>query len=221
MTKKKIIEICSDSQRLISHIKQKLADYQTRDFLFRKDVAGVPAAVLFPLFFKDSEPYLLFTRRTDKVEHHKNQISLPGGRKDDEDADLLQTALRETEEEIGVKPKDVQVLGQTDRFLTNTYYLVTPFVGVIPYPYNFKISESEIDYLIEAPLLHLLDEKNFETKIVSKDGVNWLLHYYHYQNEVIWGVTGFLLSNFFSIVFGLDRNRCCAAENRPAVKKSV
>ena len=209
MTKKEIIEICSDPQYLIKHIKRRLADRQTREFLFRKDVKGVPAAVLFPLFFKGNEPYLLFTKRTDKVEHHKNQISLPGGRKDAEDANLLQTALRETEEEIGVKPEEVQILGQTDRFLTNTLYLVTPFVGVIPYPYDFKISEIEIDYLIEAPLLHLLDDKNFRTGTATKDGVTWLLHYYDFNGEIIWGVTGFLLSNFFSIVFELERNYCC------------
>ncbi len=209
MTKKEIIAICSDPQRFIAHIKQKLDSHQTRDFLFRKDVKGVPAAVLFPLFFKDDEPYLLFTRRTDRVEHHKNQISLPGGRQDAEDADLLQTALRETEEEIGVKPRHVQILGQTDRFLTNTHYLVTPFVGVIPYPYPFKISAIEIDYLIEAPLLHLLDDRYFETKQVTRDGVTWILHYYYFQGEVIWGVTGFLLSNLFSIVFDLERNVCC------------
>ena len=150
----------------------------------------MPAAVLFPLFFKDQQPYLLFTKRTDKVEHHKNQISLPGGRHDPQDRDLLQTALRETQEEIGVDPSHIEILGQTDHFLTNTHYLVTPFVGVMPYPYDFKISDDEIDYLIEAPLLHLLDERHFKTRMVTRDGVRWQLHYYHFNGEEIWGVTG-------------------------------
>ncbi len=209
MTPEEIMRICSNPQRLIEHLKQRLSAHQPREFRFSQQVKGVPAAVLFPLFFKEGQPYLLFTKRTDQVEHHKNQISLPGGRKDEEDADLLQTALRETEEEIGVKPTDVQILGQTDRFLTNTHYLVTPFVGVIPYPYDFKISAIEIDYLIEVPLLHLLDSRHFETRPLTRDGVTWILHYYYFKEEVIWGVTGFLLSNFFSIVFDLERNVCC------------
>jgi len=209
MTKQEIIDICSSRQKLISHIKKRLTEHKSQDFLFSHTLKGVPAAVLFPLFFKNNVAHLLFTRRTDKVEHHKNQISLPGGRQDEEDADLLQTALRETEEELGIQPEHIQILGRTDRFLTNTHYLVTPFVGVIPYPYHFKISHDEIEYLIEVPLLHLLDESNFETRTLKREGITWLLHYYHYQDEVIWGVTGFLLSNFFSIVFDLERNVCC------------
>ncbi len=209
MTEKEILDICSQPERLIEHIKQRLAKHQPKTFRFDEKIKGIPAAVLFPLFFKDQQPYLLFTKRTDKVEHHKNQISLPGGRQDPQDRDLLQTALRETHEEIGVDPSHIEILGQTDHFLTNTHYLVTPFVGVMPYPYDFKISDDEIDYLIEAPLLHLLDERHFKTRLVIKDGVRWQLHYYHFNGEEIWGVTGFLLSNFFSIVFDLPRNVCC------------
>ncbi len=209
MTKQEIIQLCSNQQKLINHIKQRLAHHQPQRFLFSHKIKGIPAAVLFPLFFKENQPYLLFTKRTDKVEHHKNQISLPGGRQDAEDPNLLQTALRETEEEIGVKARHIQILGQTDLFLTNTHYLITPFVGIIPYPYPFEINADEIRYLIEVPLLHLLDEQNFQMKTVTKEGVNWILHYYFFNNEIIWGVTGFLLSNFFSIVFDLERNHCC------------
>ncbi len=209
MTKQEIIQLCSNQQKLINHIKQRLAHHQPQRFLFSHKIKGIPAAVLFPLFFKENQPHLLFTKRTDKVEHHKNQISLPGGRQDAEDPNLLQTALRETEEEIGVKARHIQILGQTDLFLTNTHYLITPFVGIIPYPYPFEINADEIRYLIEVPLLHLLDEQNFQMKTVTKEGVNWILHYYFFNNEIIWGVTGFLLSNFFSIVFDLERNHCC------------
>ncbi len=214
MKQEHIRKICSDPKRLTDHIKQKLNARKPQDHLYRRDVSFTPAAVLFPLYFKDGEPYLLFTRRTDQVEHHKKQISLPGGRKDEGDQNLLQTALRETEEEIGLKPADVQILGQTDRFLSNTNYLITPFVGVFHYPYPLKINRAEIDYLIEVPLFYLLDDKNFEMKVVEKSDVPWVLHYYYFGEEIIWGVTGFLLSNFFSIVFELNRNIFKADEKK-------
>ena len=212
MTKEEIKAICGDPELFVQHFRRKLQAHTPQTFAYRSDVRGTPAAVMFPFYFKNDQSYLLLTRRSDLVEHHKGQISLPGGSKDAEDADLLQTALRETEEEIGLKPQDIQVLGQTDRFLTNSHYCVTPFVGLFAYPYRFKISEAEIDYLIEVPLLHLLDDAHYETKISSGNGTRWILHYYYFKNEVIWGVTGFLLSNLFSIAFDLNRNQFLAQE---------
>ena len=93
-----------------------------------------------------------------------------------------------------------------DRFLTNTYFMVTPFVGFFDYPYKFTVSEAEIERLIEVQLIHLLEDKHFEVKPFKKDGHTWMVHYYRYGNDVIWGVTGFLLSNFLSIVFDCERN---------------
>ena len=212
MTREEILHICSDAETFADHFRRKLTAHKPQSFVYRKDVPGIPAAVLFPFYFKEGQPYLLFTKRSNRVEHHKGQISLPGGQKDETDADMLQTALRETEEEIGLKANDVQILGRADRFLTNTNYCVTPFVGMFSYPYPFRISKAEIDYLIEVPLLHLLDENHYETKKASDNGTPWLLHYYYYGQEVIWGVTGFLLSDLFTIVFDMPRNRFLAQE---------
>jgi len=148
-----------------------------------------------------AQAHLLFTKRTETVAHHKGQISFPGGRFDDTDSSLEFTALRETEEEVGIHQNQVEILGRTDRFLTNTYFLVSPYVGFFSYPYPYVVSEAEIDRIIEVPLLHLLQPDIFETKPIKKDGQSWMVHYYHYQSDVIWGVTGFLLSNFLSILF--------------------
>ncbi len=199
-----IEEICFSPEKLKTLITKKLSDYKPRTFLFSKK-ASVPAAVLIPLFFKENQAHLLFTKRTELVAHHKGQISFPGGRKDDTDADLEYTALRETEEEVGIKPQHIRLLGRTDRFLTNTYFLVSPYVGCYEYPYPYVVSEDEIDRLIEVPLLHLLQPDTFETKALTKDGHKWIIHYYHYNSDVIWGVTGFLLSNFLSLLFDEKR----------------
>ena len=83
--------------------------------------------------------------------------------------------------------------------------MVTPYVGYFPYPYEYKINADEIDRVIEVPLSHLLNPKIFEIKPWVRDGIKWNIHYYNYNGDIIWGVTGFLLSNFLSIVFDLDR----------------
>jgi len=197
-------ELCKSESRLKKHIKNKLSVHKQRSYTWSGE-NGTDAAVLIPIFFKNDEAHLLFTQRTDKVEHHKGQISFPGGRKDDVDPDLKFTALRETEEEVGIVEQDVSIIGQTDRFLTNTLYMVTPFVGFYKHPYPYQVSVDEIDRLIEVPLLSLMDDESFTIKPLTRNNVTWQIHYYTYQGDVIWGVTGFLLSNFLEIVFELPR----------------
>jgi len=200
-----IIELCKSEEKLKKHLTQVLNKRKPKQFIY-KNTESKSAAVLLPIFFKNGEAHLLFTKRTDYVEHHKGQISFPGGSRDLEDVDLKTTALRETEEEVGISNKDVEVIGQTDIFLTNTHFLVTPFVGFYKYPYPYQINEDEISRLIEVPLLHFFNEEIFEVKSYEREGYNWLVHFYHYGDDMIWGVTGFLMSNFLSIVFEMDRN---------------
>src|SRR4030043_592103 len=129
------------------------------------------AAVLIPLFKKDGEYYILFTRRTDTVEHHKGQISFPGGRQDKKDKNLLATALREAQEEMGIAPRDVKILGELDDFCTvTTDFCVSPFVALISYPYPFKVNPHEIAEVIEAPLSALLKEGQLRQEMWMKDG---------------------------------------------------
>ncbi len=197
--------VCFSKPHLRALIKKKLARHKPRRFLF-SDQPGTPAAVLIPIFFKNDQAHLLFTLRADHLEHHKSQISFPGGKKDSADASLLETALRESQEEVGLNPEHVEILGRTDEFLTNTFFLVTPYIGMFEYPYPFKVNSGEIERLIEVPLTALLDETAFSVKPWKKNGQTWQVHYYTYQQDVIWGVTGFLVSNFLSIVFDLKRN---------------
>ena len=168
------------------------------------DVPFRKAAVIIPIFFKDQQAHLLFTKRTDKVGHHKGQISFPGGTHDSSDAHLQETAIRETWEEMGINKNDLNIIGSTDKFLTNTHFLVTPFVAHFKYPYPFTINEDEIEHVIEVPLRHLISPDNFEMNQWEKDGILWDIHYYKFSGEMIWGVTGFLLSNFLSLVFDLQ-----------------
>ena len=197
----RLLKLCEQPGKLKSYISQKLHKRAPQTFRF-SERPGVPAAVLIPLFFKEGQAHILFTKRTEHLSQHKGQIAFPGGKADQEDADLMHTALRETREEVGIKSEHVQVLGRTDNFLTNTFYLVSPFVGMYDFPYPYKVNHHEIDRLIEVPLAHLLQPEIFEQKPFHKDGNTWLVHYYYYESDVIWGVTGFLLSNFISILTG-------------------
>lgn len=201
----KSLKLCQSEKDLVNHIATVLAHYKPQKYIYKK-TKSKPAAVLIPIFFKQKQAHILFTKRTDYVEHHKGQISFPGGSRDVSDGSLMLTALRETEEEVGIKSNDVTILGKTDVFLTNTHFLITPFVGFYKYPYPYNINDGEIDRLIEIPLAHFFNHTIFAIKSFEKDGYRWKVHYYKYGKELIWGITGFLLSNFLSIVFGFNRN---------------
>jgi len=159
------------------------------------------AAVLIPLFKKTGEYHILFTKRTEKVAHHKGQISFPGGQRDKKDPDLLTTALRETEEEMGIAPKDVQILGELDDFCTaSTDFCISPFVGLIPYPYPFRVNPHEIAEVIEAPLRVLRQENQMRQEIFLRDGEPFPVYFYEYQDYTIWGATARILKEFLDLL---------------------
>ncbi len=159
-----------------------------------------PSAVLVPVFEKDGQDYLLFTKRNNEVRHHKGEICFPGGTYDPKDHFLLNTALRETEEEIGLKPEDVIILGELDDLITPTYFRINPFVARISYPYPFKIHEKEIESLLEIPLAHFMDEKNLELKNISIEGEEVEIPFYHWNNENIWGATGRIVRQLINVL---------------------
>ncbi len=198
-------ELCRQSARWSAHIRSRLQAHTPVNYIFDENIRAVPASVLIPLFFKEGEAHILFTKRSESLVQHKGQISFPGGRRDAEDHDTLDTALRETEEEIGIPGTAIEVLGQSDGMLTNTHYLVTPYVGLFNPPERYRVSEGEIERLIEAPLCHFLDEAHFYTERRMYKGHEWQVHYYRHGDDLIWGVTAFLLSAFLNIVFDAGR----------------
>jgi len=159
------------------------------------------AAVLIPLFTKDGEYHILLTKRTDKVEHHKGQISFPGGRHDKKDKNLLATALREAQEEMGIAPRDVKILGELDDFCTvTTDFCVSPFVALISYPYPFQVNPHEIAEVIEAPLSALLKASQLRQEMWMKDGKPFPVYFYQYQNHTIWGATARILKQLLDLL---------------------
>jgi len=158
-----------------------------------------PSAVLLPIYYKEGEIHILFTRRTENVKSHKRQISFPGGAREGGEG-LLQTALRESAEEIGLAPDKVKILGELDDTVTLVSdYIVSPFVGVVPWPYDFKVDGWETDEIIEAPVSSLLDEESWHHKTEVIEGREVTAYFYHYRGDVIWGATARILQQFLDI----------------------
>ncbi len=158
------------------------------------------AAVLVPLFKKDEDCHLLFTKRSEEVKYHKGEISFPGGVVDEDDSELISTALREASEEVGLRESDVQIIGLLDDIVTITEFIVTPIVGLFPYPYPFKVSEAEIAELIEVPLSFLLDKSCFSESQILRGGREEVIYNYQYGNHNIWGATARILKQFLDLI---------------------
>jgi 8-oxo-dGTP pyrophosphatase MutT (NUDIX family) len=160
--------------------------------------------VLIPLYKKQGEYYILFIQRTDRVRDHKGQISFPGGAYEEADDNLLQTALREAAEEVGLAAEDVEVLGELDDYRTiGSNYVISPFVARMPWPYQLKVDEWETEEVIEVPLSALLDKNNVSQDKDILEGEEIDQYYYHYQGKVIWGATARILNQFLGILAGI------------------
>ena len=165
------------------------------------------AAVLVPLYKTKDEWHLIFTRRTDLVTHHKNEISFPGGGFEETvDNDLVQTALREANEEIGCQ--NVEILGLLDDLFTISQYAVTPIVGYIlddMSTNNNNHTSEEIQYVLRVGLKQIANPVKYWTQEFQyNDDLLFKVPFFDYDGEVIWGATGRILVNFLSVLSQLD-----------------
>jgi len=154
-----------------------------------------PAAVLIPLFRRVDEWHILYTRRTDSVEHHKGQVSFPGGATDPGDQSAEDTALRETEEEIGIQRGDVRLLGRLGRMVTISNYEITPVVGVVPWPYAYRVHTVEVGRVFSMPLAWLAARDNWQELVRAETG-HAVITYMPYDGELLWGATARMTVNF-------------------------
>ncbi|MHB2017351.1 MAG: NUDIX hydrolase [Candidatus Xenobia bacterium] len=159
-----------------------------------------PAAVLVPMYEKDGRTWLLFTQRTETVKDHKGQICFPGGACDAVDCDIVATALRESQEEIGLLPAHVEVVGMLDDMVTHTGYHITPILGRIPYPYSFSAREAEVAAILEVPLDDLLRGPEVRPRTIA--GVTYDVYYYQSGPHTIWGITGRIVKNLLEVLQG-------------------
>lgn len=168
-----------------------------------EDAGLTGAAVLIPLLAQDGAPHVLFTRRTDTVQHHKGQISFPGGASDEEDPDALATALRETEEELGIPRAVVEVLGALDDVhAAVSGFRITPFVGIIPHAVPLRVNAAEIAEVLTVPLTVFRDPARVRVERRARDGQQVDVYFFTHGRHEIWGVTARIMKNLLDTVFG-------------------
>ena len=183
-------------------MKQRFAEI-LRNYQKRKitDENLIPSAVLIPLFCKERQYHVLFTERSSEVSSHKGQVCFPGGVSQPGDSSLLHTALRETEEEIGLKAKDVEILGELDDSMTvSTGYVISPFVAFIPYPHLFKANHQEITQVFSVPLSFLVDRGHLKQDCHPIDNQAFTTYCYEYEGHTIWGATARILRQLIELL---------------------
>jgi len=194
-----------DYSDMLDELKRALAE---RNKLAITDCKLRPSAVLLPILKKDGKCHILFTKRTDHLAHHKGQISFPGGGRHEDDKSLLQTALRECWEEIGLRESDVEIIGELDDASTTTsFFCITPFVGVIPYPYEFKRDTFEVEEIFDVAVEDLMRAKKKE-ETVEIGGVQIKVLSYDIDGHNIWGATAWILTEFLAILRNTSGARC-------------
>ncbi len=173
-----------------------LANYKYQPLSFP---AGVRAAVLCPLFILEGEANLLLTKRSQQLKHHQGEVSFPGGAKESSDGSLLETCLRETEEEVGIKARDITIIGRLDEVDTDTGFLISPFLGLIPHPYSFRLSKQEVEHLITVPIAQFIEAGN-QYNFYYFNGQQIVPQIaYHVSNQVIWGATARIVAQLITL----------------------
>ncbi|MEY4523866.1 MAG: hypothetical protein RIR27_942 [Pseudomonadota bacterium] len=217
-----IHEVCSDQPKVISHHldpsslryrfqnppvwKPEITDENRHviaaDIISKRQAAGkvTRAAVLIPLLLKSDGLSVLLTQRTDHLHDHAGQISFPGGRMDPSDFDPNHTALRESEEEIGLNPQGVEVIGHLPQYLTVSGYSVTPVVGLVKPQAEYALDAFEVADVFEVPLHFLMDPANHQVRVWESDQGSRRFYSMPYENRFIWGATAGMLRNLYHLL---------------------
>jgi 8-oxo-dGTP pyrophosphatase MutT (NUDIX family) len=184
----------------LEEVRRRLSVYRPQ----RIEPGGrASAGVLLLLYDVDGETHLLFTKRTELVEHHKGEICFPGGRQEAGDDDLFATAVRETFEEVGISPAHMERIGQLDDIVSRgSNFVISPFVGFLTTaaPYHYSHADHEVDEILEIPLAHLLDETNGGVELRHLDGQDVEMPFYRFHGHVIWGATARILAQFLRLL---------------------
>jgi 8-oxo-dGTP pyrophosphatase MutT (NUDIX family) len=184
---------------LAKKLERFRGDFQTDPNLPVRDTLR-EAAVLVPLVDRPEGMSVLLTLRNSSLPHHAGQISFPGGRIEATDTSAADTALRETEEEIGLPRESIEVVGRLDDYITGTGFLVAPIVGLIHPPYTLAPDPSEVEAVFEVPLAFFLDPANHRRESRMFNGVERRFYAMPYGDKYIWGATAAMLMNLYDLL---------------------
>ena len=150
------------------------------------------SAVLVPLVRVAGEWHLLFTKRTEDLEHHRGQVSFPGGSLEEHEP-FEAAALRETFEEVGIPPQAIEVVGLMHDIWTPSRFIITPVVGIVHSLDRLEINPGEVSRVFTAPVSFFLNNANAEIRNITLHGMERQVHFYRYDGETIWGATAIIL----------------------------
>jgi len=172
------------------------------DIIAKRQAAGkvTRAAVLIPLLLQPNGLSVLLTQRTTHLRDHGGQISFPGGRMDPEDAGPNETALRESEEEIGLERERVEIIGQLPEYLTVSGYCVTPIIGLVKPQAEYILDEFEVADIFEVPLSFLMDPANHQVRVWQSEQGSRRFYSMPYEGRFIWGATAGMLRNLYHLL---------------------
>ena len=204
-----------ESQKIVGRLRQQLKRVEpgselekpaatTGDWPGAGGAQPRPAAVLVPLVLRENRKNsltVLFTRRTDHLHHHPGQISFPGGGMEEDDSSAEETAVREAEEEIGLAPERIELIGRLPDYLTGTGFRVTPVVGLLHPPIKLKLDGFEVAEAFEVPLAHFLDPANHQRHNIRINGGEMRqFHAMPYGDYFIWGATAGMLMALYHLL---------------------
>jgi 8-oxo-dGTP pyrophosphatase MutT (NUDIX family) len=179
------------------------------DHTFNPEIADMfmeierkPAAVLIPIVMREPGATMLFTQRTDNLSSHPGQVAFPGGKIDDSDVSAEAAALREAEEEIGLKPDDVEMIGRAPDYLTGSGYHIAPVLGLVKPDARYKLNEYEVSDIFEVPLSFLMDPANHVIGSRVWQGVRRTYYEMPYEDRYIWGVTAGMVRILYERLYG-------------------
>ncbi len=164
-----------------------------------------PSAVLIPILRHAEGDTIVLTRRADTLRHHTGQISFPGGRRDEGDASLADTALREAFEEVGLPSSQVELLGYLDDYPTLTGYRITPVVGLVTPPFSPQPDPGEVAEVFELPLAEVLTPDRFVLKTLQRGSLSVPFHELQYGDFRIWGATAAILWQLRSLLLDAEK----------------
>ena len=174
-----------------------------KGFIGSPPIEDLPKAAVLLAITAEEEPELIYTLRSNKVSSHKGEVAFPGGREEEGDLSLADTALREAEEEIGLDRNLVEILGSLDTTVSRYGISVTPYVGIIPPNPNLDESSSEIESYFRVPISYLANDIRHRNDKVTEGGETFYMPAYKYNEYIIWGLTAMITVNFLRL--GLDK----------------
>ncbi|WP_409524755.1 CoA pyrophosphatase [Nitrincola sp. MINF-07-Sa-05] len=187
---------------MLDQVAKRLKQYRP----WRLRAQGMEAAVLVVMTDQVHDPEIVLTVRSHLLSTHRGEVAFPGGKRDPEDADLLHTALREAEEEIGLSQDKVQIIGSLGQVVSKHQLQVTPWVGVIPSQLPLRPNPGELDKVFKVPVSFFLENEAQRMDSFIYEGRTHRISAWEYDGEIIWGLTAYILTEFLNVGFGAGLN---------------